>query len=152
VGMFRDMKDMMKTVRSDELKELKKKADAQPKVSMLDGVKMANQAYDQAMVMQQQAGQIQAQYGNMGDPTALSATAAGGLMGTATVNAINDTGMVMNNAPVCELDLTVTVPGREPYQVKHRQLIAQTALARFQPGSSFSVRVDQNDPTKLVIG
>jgi hypothetical protein len=35
VGMFRDMKDMMQTVLSDELKELKKKADAQPKRSML---------------------------------------------------------------------------------------------------------------------
>ena len=30
MGMFRDMKDMMQTVRSDELKELKRKADAQP--------------------------------------------------------------------------------------------------------------------------
>jgi hypothetical protein len=30
VGMFRDMKDMMQTVLSDELKELKKKAGAQP--------------------------------------------------------------------------------------------------------------------------
>ena len=47
---------------------------------------------------------------------------------------------------------TVTVPGREPYQVKHRQLLAQSALARFQPGSTFSVRVDQSDPAKLVIG
>jgi hypothetical protein len=77
---------------------------------------------------------------------------ASGVQGTATVKAIGDTGVVMNGAPVCELDLTVTVPGREPYQVKHRQLLAQSALARFQPGSTFSVRVDQNDPTKLVIG
>jgi len=52
MGMFKDMKDMVGVVRSDELKELKKKADAQPKVSMLDGVKMANQAMDQAQEMQ----------------------------------------------------------------------------------------------------
>jgi hypothetical protein len=53
MGMFRDMKDMMQTVRSDELKELRKKADAQPKTSMLDGVQLADAAYDDAMAMQQ---------------------------------------------------------------------------------------------------
>jgi hypothetical protein len=58
----------------------------------------------------------------------------------------------MNMAPVCELDLTVSVPGKEPYAVKHRQLIAHSALARFQPGATFSVRVDASDPTELVIG
>ncbi len=150
MGMFRNMKDMMDTVRSDELKELKKKADAQPKVSMLEGVKLANQAYDDAMVMQQQGAQIQGMYG--GDMAALGHTAAGGLMGTASVTAIRDTGTMINNAPVCELDLMVTVPGKEPYPVTHRQLLAHSALASFQPGASFSVRVDAGDPTKLVIG
>jgi len=53
MGMFRDMKDMMQTVRSDELKELRKKADAQPNTSMLDGVQLANAAYDDAMAMQE---------------------------------------------------------------------------------------------------
>lgn len=134
MGMFRDMRDMMQTVRSDELKELKKKADAQPKRSMLEGVKMANAAYDDAMAMQ-----------------AAGADMAG-TAGTAIVNAIRDTGTLINMAPMCELDLTVTVPGKEPYAVKHRQLIAHSALARFQPGATFSVRVDASDPTKLVIG
>lgn len=132
MGMFRDMKDMVQTVRSDELKELKKKADAQPKRSMLEGVKMANAAYV--------------------DPAAYQNTYKAGTAGTAVVNAINDTGMQVNMAPVCELDLTVTVPGKEPYAVKHRQLIAHAALARFQPGATFTVRVDANDPSKLVIG
>ena len=144
MGMFRDMKDMIQTVRSDELKELKKKADAQPKTSMLDGVKAANAAYDDAMILQQAAG--------MADPAAFQNTYAGGAPGTAIVNAIKDTGTVINSAPVCELDLTVTVPGEEPYAVKHRQLIAQSALARFQPGATFSVRVDASDRSKLVIG
>jgi len=144
MGLFRDMKDMVQTVRSDELKELKKKTAAQPRISMLEGVKMANQAYDHASAMQQQW--------QVADPSAFGGVYATGLQGTATVNAIGETGVVMNDAPVCELDHTVSVPGREPYQVKHRQLIALSALARFQPGSTFSVRVDQNDPTKLVIG
>jgi hypothetical protein len=145
MGLFRDMKDMVQTVRSDELKELKKKADAQPKRSMLEGVKMANTAYDDALAMQQDAAAV-------GDPMAFQNTYMTGTPGTATVNAISDTQTMINNAPVCELDLTVTVPGKEPYAVKHRQLIAHSALARFQPGAMFSVRVDANDPSKLVIG
>jgi len=58
MGMFRDMKDMVGTLRSDDLKELKRKADAQPKVSMREGVKLANQAVDSAQVWQQQAAQM----------------------------------------------------------------------------------------------
>jgi hypothetical protein len=145
VGMFRDMKDMMQTVRSDELKELKRKADAQPKRSMLEGVTTANAAYDDAMAMQ-------AAGAGMADPAAFEQTYMAGSAGTAIVNAIRDTGTLINMAPVCELDRTVTVPGKEPYAVKHRQLIAHSALARFQPGATFSVRVDAGDLPKLVIG
>ena len=148
MGMFKDMKGAFDVIRSDDLKELKKKADAQPKTSPLDGVKMANQAYDSAQEMQAVMGQS----GLSADPMANMATMAGGLMGTATVTGLTETGTVMNNAPVVELDLQVTVGGGEPYQVKHRQLIAYSALPNFQPGKTFSVRVDQNDPTKLIIG
>jgi hypothetical protein len=148
MGMFKDMKGAFDVIRSDELKELKKKADAQPKTSMLDGVKMANQAMDSAQEMQASMNQS----GLTANPMANMATMAGGLMGTATVTAINETGTEMNGAPVVELDLSVTVGGGEPYPVKHRQLIAHSALPNFQPGKSFSVRVDQNDPAKLIIG
>lgn len=148
MGMFKDMKGAFDVIRSDELKELKKKADAQPKTSMMDGVKMANQAMDSAQEMQASMSQS----GQTANPMANMATMAGGLMGTATVTAITETGTVVNNAPVVELDLSVTVGGGEPYPVKHRQLIANAQLPSFQPGSSFSVRVDQNDPTKLIIG
>ena len=139
------MKDMLQTARSDELNELKKKADAQPKRSMLEGVKMASAAHDDAPVVQQSAA-------GMSDPAASQNTCMAGMPGTAIVNAIKYTGTQINMVPVYELDLTVTLPGKEPYAVKHRQLIAHAALARFLPGATFSVRVDANDPSKLVIG
>ena len=142
MGMFRDMGEAFKVIRSDELKELKKKADAQPKVSMMDGIRMANEAMDQAPMWQQQGAQMQQMAGAY----------ANGAAGSATVNAISDTGTMVNNAPVMELDLTVNVPGREPYQVKHRQLVAFAAMGNFQPGKVFPVHVDQQDPTKIVIG
>jgi hypothetical protein len=142
MGMFKDMGDAFKVLRSDELKDLKRKADAQPKVSMMDGVKMANEAMDQAPMWQAQGAQ-------MGQMAGAYAT---GHAGNATVTAISDTGTMLNNAPVMELDLMVTVPGREPYPVKHRQLVALSAIPNFQPGRSFPVHVDQQDPSKLVIG
>lgn len=86
------------------------------------------------------------------DPNAFAQTYTGGVPGSATVIAINETGTTINNAPVCELDLTITMPGREPYTAKHRQLLARSVLPRYQPGAVFSVRVDQSDPTKLIIG
>ena len=147
MGLFRQFKDMTDTLRSDELKELKKQADARPKTSMLEGVKVANQAMKDAQELQRSA----AAAGGL-DPQGFAQTYTGGVAGNATGNAIADTGTLINNAPVVEMDLTVTVPGREPYQVTHRQLVAHSALPRFQPGASFSVRVDANDPTKLVIG
>jgi hypothetical protein len=146
--MFKDMGDAFKVLRSDELKDLKRKADAQPKVSMMDGLKLANEAVDQAQVWQQQGAQMQGMANGM--PGA--ATYASGIAGTATVSALSDTGTMLNNAPVMELDLTVAVPGRDPYQVKHRQLVAYAAMGNFQPGKTFPVHVDQQDPAKLVIG
>ena len=142
MGMFRDMGEAFKVIRSDELKELKRKADAQPKVSMMDGIRMANEAMDQAPMWQQQGMQMQQMAGAY----------ANGARGSATVNAISDTGTMVNNAPVMELDLTVSVPGREPYQVKHRQLVALSAIPNFQPGKIFPVHVDNQDPSKIVIG
>jgi hypothetical protein len=148
MGMFKDMKDAIGVVRSDELKELKKKADAQPKVSMMDGLKMANKSMDAAQEMQT----TMAQSGMSMNPMENMAMMAGATQGNAVVQAITDTGTQINGAPVMELDLEVTVPGKEPYPVKHRQLLAPAVLPNYQPGKMFGVRVDQNDPTKIIIG
>lgn len=145
MGMFRDMKEAFGVLRSDELKELKKKADAQPKRSMMDGIKMANEAMDNVPVWQQQAADMQAAMAN-------GSVYTSGVAGNATVNAISDTGTFVNNQPVMELDLTVNVPGKEPYPVKHRQLIAMSQIPNFQPGKSFPVHVDQQDATKIALG
>jgi hypothetical protein len=145
MGMFKDMGDAFKVLKSDELKELKRHADAQPKTSMMDGIRMANQAMEQAPMWQQQAQEMGGMAGSMG-------AYANGAAGSAIVTAIADTGTMVNNAPVMELDLTVTVPGRDPYPVKHRQLVALSAIGNFQPGRTFPVHVDNGDPTKIVIG
>jgi hypothetical protein len=146
MGMFKDMGDAFKVLRSDELKDLKRKADAQPKVSMMDGLKLANQAIDQVPMWQQQGAMAQ------GLTNGVANTYASGIAGTATVKGLSDTGTQLNGAPVMDIDLTVLVPGREPYDVKHRQLVSFAALGNFQPGKTFPVHVDQQDPSKIVIG
>lgn len=143
MGMFKDMKDMVGVVRSDELKDLKRKADAQPKTSMMDGLKAANQAMDSAAQYQGMTGVK----GGAG-ATAYNQTTPG----SATVTAVQDTGTRINESPVVELDLMVTVPGRDPYPVKHRQVISPVVMANFQPGSVITVRVDPADQSKLIIG
>jgi hypothetical protein len=145
MGMFRQTKEAFQVLKSDELKQLKRKADAQPKASMMDGIRMANEAMDQMPAWQQQAADMQ-------QMAAGTAAYSNGVQGNATVNAISDTGTMINNAPVMEMDLTVAVPGREPYQVKHRQLVALSAIPNFQPGKMFTVHVDNQDPNKLMIG
>jgi hypothetical protein len=148
MGMFKDFGDMVKVARSDDLKDLRRKAAAQPKTSMMDALKLGNQALDQAQVWQQP--------GMQGGLPAGMQNAAGtygtGTPGRATVNSLAETGTIVNNAPVMEIDMTVTVPGSDPYPIKHRQLVAYSAMGNFQPGASFPVHVDQQDPTKIVIG
>lgn len=145
MGMFRDMKDAFGVLRSDELKELKRKSDAQPRPNMMEGIRAANAAMDQAQMLQQGGA-------GMMDPGGASALYSGGISGSATIDAVSDTGMFVNEAPVLALDMTVTLPGREPYRTTHKQLVSHAALARFQPGSVLPVRVSPQDPNQLMIG
>ena len=140
MGMFKDMKDAFGVVRSDELKDLKKKADAQPKVSMMDGIKMANQAMDQAAELQESYGGMQ---GLMTGPTT---------GGQAVINSVSETGQMVNGAPLMQFDLMVTVTGKDPYQVTHQQVISPAVLHNFQAGSTMPVKIDPQDPTKLYFG
>jgi len=143
MGMFRSFKDMVDTTRSDELKQLRRTAGAMPKTSMLDGVKMANQAVNDAQAWQGQA---------TADPMAAMAAYNTATPGNATVQSVSDAGMQINGAPVMDLNVLVTVAGQAPYPVTHRQVIALSQIPHFQPGASFPVRVDQADPSKIVIG
>jgi hypothetical protein len=153
MGVFRDFKDMVDTVRSDDLKELKRTAGAMPKTSMLDGVKLANQAVGEAQVWQAQAGSNpMAGMGLGADPMGAMAAYNAAQPGSATVQAIADSGTQINGAPVMDLDLLVTIPGQAPYPVRHRQLVALSKIPSFQPGATFPVRADQSDPSKIVIG
>lgn len=74
-----------------------------------------------------------------------------GLAGHATVIGAAETGMYVNERPMVELTLNVTVPGRPPYAIEHREVIPFIALGMITPGSIVAVAVDPVDPTKLAI-
>lgn len=74
-----------------------------------------------------------------------------GIVGQATIDAVNDTGVTVNDNPEIELALTVTVPGRDVYKASLTQVVSRLAIAGFQPGSTVPVRVSPDDPQVLMI-
>jgi len=74
-----------------------------------------------------------------------------GLAGTAQIVGMTQTGMYLNENPQIGLQLNVTVPGRNPYQVEVRQFVPLMLLMRLQVGATLPVKVDQQDPSKVVI-
>lgn len=77
---------------------------------------------------------------------------ATGLIGQATVEALRETGLTVNENPQLEFDLRVTVDGGAPYSVTHRQVVSRLVIANFQPGASIPVRIDPADRTRVLIG
>ena len=63
-----------------------------------------------------------------------------GIVGQATIDAVNDTGVTVNENPQIELSLTVTVPGKDPYPASLTQVVSRIAIAGFQPGSTAALQ------------
>jgi len=77
---------------------------------------------------------------------------ANGLRGEATITAVRDTGVQVNNMPMLEIELQVSLEGREPYTASVRQVVQHCALAQAQPGMKVPVRVDPENRESVVIG
>ncbi len=104
--------------------------------AMKDGVAQANEMLGDVAEQQQKAQMLMAT----------------GIVGQATIDAVNDTGVTVNENPQIELSLTVTVPGKDPYPASLTQVVSRIAIASFQPGSTVPVRVSPDDPQVLMIG
>jgi hypothetical protein len=104
--------------------------------AMRDGVSQANQ-----MLGDMQAEGQKAQH-----------LIVNGRIASATITAVRDTGITINDNPTVEFDLAVAVDGSDPYAVTHRQTISRIAIPSFQPGATIPVRVDPVDRQSLMIG
>ena len=74
-----------------------------------------------------------------------------GIDGTATITALTQTGVSMNDNPQVEIGLSVRLPGKEPYAASRREFVPLILLARLTPGASLPVTVDPNDPQQVMI-
>lgn len=74
-----------------------------------------------------------------------------GVPGTARILSVAETGLTVNDAPQVDLMLEVTIAGRAPYQVRHRELVPRLALGRLSDGRPLQVVVDPVHPDQLLI-
>ena len=74
-----------------------------------------------------------------------------GLAGTGQIVGLTQTGMYMNDNPQVGIQMVVSVPGKNPYQVEVRQFVPLILLGSIQIGATLPVKVDQQDPSKVVI-
>lgn len=80
-----------------------------------------------------------------------SGATEGGLPARAVVQAIGETGMTINEAPVFAFDLEVRREGQPPYPVAVKQLVPRMLVGAVLPGYEVAVRVDPSDPSRVTI-
>jgi hypothetical protein len=74
-----------------------------------------------------------------------------GVRGLATVVAVRQTGLKVDDNPQAELQLQVALDGVDPYEVTHHQVISRVAIDSFWPGAKVPVRVDPQDPRNVLV-
>ena len=75
---------------------------------------------------------------------------ATGLDGTAEILSLQDTGMLVNNNPRVQLKMMVTPQGGEAYEVDSSMVVSMLQIPQVQPGNVVAVKIDPNDPNKVV--
>lgn len=124
MGMFKDIRN------------LKRQADSLPK-----GPGLRETLKQAPRMMEQAKQQLDAQPGN-------SELMTSGIDGQATIKAIRDTGMSMNENPVVEFDLEISAGG-VPHDATIQQLTSRLTAAQYTPGTVLACKVDPNDESKV---
>ena len=76
----------------------------------------------------------------------------GGLDGTATVISASRTGLFFGEEDeVMELTLDVSIEGRPPYSIAHRQPTSPENARKWTPGATVRLKVDPGDPQTLTL-
>jgi len=74
-----------------------------------------------------------------------------GLPAMATVLAIADSGVTVNDDPVVLFRLRVEAEGRPPWEAETRALVSLLAIPQIQPGAVLPVKFDPLDPSRVAI-
>jgi hypothetical protein len=92
-------------------------------------------------------------FGALGaNPFANAAAYNAAIPGSGEILSLTDTGTELAESSIYDVALRVTVEGREPYEVVHRQVLAETVLGAWQPGKIIALRVDAVDPNQVMLG
>lgn len=76
---------------------------------------------------------------------------ASGVKGTAKVVDVRDTGVTVNNNPMVNFDLEVTLPGQSPFRTHKRAVISRLSVGALMPGATIPVLADPNRPKDIVL-
>jgi hypothetical protein len=74
-----------------------------------------------------------------------------GVMATATVNSMQETGTQFGGGHQIDFDLTVHPDGGEDYNVKTSQSLHDATLQGIETGGKIQVKVDPEDPQSLLV-
>lgn len=74
-----------------------------------------------------------------------------GVRGGGQILAVGMTGVRVNNQPQIEITFQVAVPGRDPFVIKHREVVSQLRMPQVQPGMMLPVLFDAADPAMFAI-
>ncbi len=133
MGFFKDLNQLKKT--ADEMRPPEHRGMMGGYRAMKDGVATANQMVQGLAAEQQKT----------------AALMASGIVGQARIDNVSDTGTTINENPQVQFNLTVTIPGRDPYPATLTQVVSRIAIGSFQPGATVPVRVSPQDPQSLII-
>ena len=75
-----------------------------------------------------------------------------GRSGNAVITSATDSGDRAAGNTVADLDMQVTPEGGDPYPVTLRYIIAGQDLGPYAPGSSYSVKIDPENPQNVTFG
>jgi hypothetical protein len=132
----------------------------------MDRMKQAQDAMQTAGSPEVQQAQQQAMAGGgmdlqqgMSDRTAIEAQthefqriAAVGQPGMALIRSITQTDdPLIAGLPTWEIDLQVQIEGQEPYDVKHREFMAESSVRGYPVGGNWECKVDPADPQKVCL-
>jgi uncharacterized Zn finger protein (UPF0148 family) len=74
-----------------------------------------------------------------------------GIRGSGQIMSLATTGVRVNNRPQLELTFQVQAPGRDPFVIKHREVMPEIRIPQVQPGNVLPVLFSPDDPTLFVI-
>lgn len=104
--------------------------------------KEIDKTFDPGAQMRQTMEAMQAASAVMEQQTVAATLAATGEPASAQVNVARDTGQLLNNQPIIEMNLLVFLEGQPPYPVTVRQIVPLAQMGRLTPGSRLAVKVD----------